>query len=168
MHKLLIGLLALWVSCGGAFGATKKRVVKAGYTPRKAGASRTRSGAHSAAALSKGARSKKGRVSSQSRRSYQNQPTPDRYKEIQQALAAKGYYKGEVNGQWSSDSVDALRRFQADQNLQVDGKIGSLSLIALGLGPKRMTAQARPDQPAVPANLPGSGNQPDPVKKEQP
>jgi hypothetical protein len=30
-----------------------------------------------------------------------------------------------------------LRRFQREQNLGDDGKIGSLSLIALGLGPKR-------------------------------
>jgi len=33
--------------------------------------------------------------------------------------------------------VDALKRFQHDQSLIEDGKIGSLSLIALGLGPKR-------------------------------
>ena len=34
-----------------------------------------------------------------------------------------------------ADSVDALKRFQADQNLMPDGKINSFSLIALGLGP---------------------------------
>jgi hypothetical protein len=33
--------------------------------------------------------------------------------------------------------VDALKRFQRDQNIGDDGKLGSLSLIALGLGPKR-------------------------------
>lgn len=67
-------------------------------------------------------------------------PTPERYREIQQALADKGFYKGEVNGQWGPDSVEALKNFQQDQNLQVDGKIGSLSLIALGLGPKRQAS----------------------------
>ena len=67
-------------------------------------------------------------------------PTPERYQEIQQALAARGYYKGPVNGTWGSDSVDALKRFQHDQNLTEDGKVGSLSLIALGLGPNRGTA----------------------------
>ena len=158
VHKLLIGLLALSVLCGGAFAATKKRVVKARYTAGKTGASRTTPGKHTASSRSK----KSSRATAQSRRGYQSAPTPERYKEIQQALAAKGYYKGEANGQWGADSVDALRRFQTDQKLQADGKIGALSLIALGLGPKRMTAQARPDQPAVPAN------QPDPVKKEQP
>ena len=44
--------------------------------------------------------------------------------------------------QWGPESVDALKRFQADQNLMPDGKINSLSLIALGLGPKRLTAKS--------------------------
>jgi peptidoglycan hydrolase-like protein with peptidoglycan-binding domain len=74
-------------------------------------------------------------------------PTKDRYQQIQQALANKGYYSGEPNGAWGPDSVEALKRFQADQNLTPDGKLGSLSLIALGLGPKRLSAQSAP-QPA--------------------
>ena len=78
------------------------------------------------------------------RRSYQQAPTADRYKEIQQALAEKGYFKGSVDGNWGADSVDALKRFQAEQSLDPDGKVGSLSLIALGLGPKRLTAQSNP------------------------
>lgn len=66
----------------------------------------------------------------------QTTPTPDRYKEIQEALAKKGYLHGEANGVWNQDSADALRRFQQDQNLQASGKLDSLSIIALGLGPK--------------------------------
>jgi peptidoglycan hydrolase-like protein with peptidoglycan-binding domain len=77
-----------------------------------------------------------------SKRSSQKAPTTDRYKEIQQALATKGYLQGEPNGEWGADSVDALKRFQAEQNLTPDGKLNSLSLIAMGLGPKRMTAQS--------------------------
>lgn len=71
------------------------------------------------------------------RRSTQQQPTQDRYREIQQALGEKGYFAGEPDGNWGAESVDALKRFQRDQNLTDDGKIGALSLIALGLGPKR-------------------------------
>ena len=71
------------------------------------------------------------------RRSTQKEPAPERYKEIQQSLADKGYFAGPVNGTWGADSVDALKRFQRDQNIGDDGKLGSLSLIALGLGPKR-------------------------------
>jgi peptidoglycan hydrolase-like protein with peptidoglycan-binding domain len=65
------------------------------------------------------------------------QPSPERLKEIQQALAEKGYFRDEPDGNWGPASIDALKRFQHDQNLVEDGKIGSLSLIALGLGPKR-------------------------------
>lgn len=76
------------------------------------------------------------------RHHWQQEPTPDRYREIQQALAAKGYYKGDVNGQWGADSMEALKQFQSNQKLKADGKLDSMSLIALGLGPKRLTAQA--------------------------
>jgi hypothetical protein len=77
----------------------------------------------------------------------QQQPTPDRYKEIQQALADKGYFSGSPDGAWSATSTDALKRFQHDQNLNEDGKLDSLSIIALGLGPKR--AATNVEQPAT-------------------
>jgi hypothetical protein len=74
-------------------------------------------------------------------RTRQISPTADRYKEIQRALAAKGYLSPEqATGQWTDSSADALKRFQTDQNLDATGKINSLSLIALGLGPKRENA----------------------------
>jgi peptidoglycan hydrolase-like protein with peptidoglycan-binding domain len=80
------------------------------------------------------------------RRSNQQQPSQDRYKQIQQSLADKGYFKGQADGNWGPESVDALKRFQREQNLTEDGKIGSLSLIALGLGPKRTTEPEKPLQ----------------------
>jgi len=80
----------------------------------------------------------------------QQQPTPDRYREIQRALADRGYFQGPADGMWGTESVDALKRFQADQNLDVDGKIGALSLIALGLGPRRENA-AKPAPLAAPS-----------------
>ena len=82
------------------------------------------------------------------RRTSQREPAPERYQEIQQSLADKGYYSGPVNGTWGADSVAALKRFQRDQNIGDDGKLGSLSLIALGLGPKRGSVEtsAPPEQ----------------------
>jgi peptidoglycan hydrolase-like protein with peptidoglycan-binding domain len=75
-------------------------------------------------------------------------PTKERYKQIQQALASKGYLApSEANGQWTAASIDALKRFQANQNLEATGKINSLSLIALGLGPKHETATRRKAAP---------------------
>jgi hypothetical protein len=75
------------------------------------------------------------------RRSYgQPRPTDDRYLEIEQALAARGYLGREPSSAWTPDCAEALKRFQKDQNLPPNGKITSLSLIALGLGPKRDTS----------------------------
>lgn len=79
-------------------------------------------------------------------RSRQLAPEPGRYREIQQALIDKGYLEGPASGQWNQDSVDALRRFQREQNLQPSGKINSLSIIALGLGPRYDSASASPVQ----------------------
>jgi murein L,D-transpeptidase YcbB/YkuD len=99
----------------------------------------------------------KQQASSRYRRSAQLQPAPDRYKEIQQALVDKGYFAGPVDGNWSPSSVDALKRFQHDQSLTEDGKIGSLSVIALGLGPRRglapFAAPARPPDSDPPPGL---------------
>ena len=107
-----------------------------------------------AAPSSKAATRRKGKAPSVRARSYQQAPTSDRYREIQQALVSKGYLQGEPSGKWGPDSTEALKRFQAEQNLMPDGKINSLSLIALGLGPKRLTAKSdavpAPVSPGVP------------------
>jgi peptidoglycan hydrolase-like protein with peptidoglycan-binding domain len=96
--------------------------------------------------------SKKRALSSRRRRttSWRNrqlQPTAERYSEIQRALSKKGYFNSEPDGQWGPESVEALRRFQRDQNLEPSGKIDSVSLIALGLGPKYETAKTPPPPP---------------------
>jgi glucan-binding YG repeat protein len=66
----------------------------------------------------------------------QQAPTADRYREIQDALAAKGYLKTPPTGVWDKDSIDAMTRFQQDQKLEATGKLTARSLGALGLGPK--------------------------------
>ena len=78
-------------------------------------------------------------------RTRQTTPTADRYREIQEALAARGYLSSEdANGTWGPSSTEALKRFQAEQSLESSGKIDSLSLIALGLGPKHDSAALVP------------------------
>lgn len=110
--------------------AVSRRTTKSSKTARSAKTAKTTK-----------SRSSKSKLAATHRRSFQQAPTPERYKEIQQALIAKGYLRGEASGQWDTESTDALKRFQADQNLTPDGKLSSLSLIALGLGPKRLSAQ---------------------------
>jgi peptidoglycan hydrolase-like protein with peptidoglycan-binding domain len=87
-------------------------------------------------------------------RSRQLAPTPERYKEIQSALAQRGYLKKDANGVWDSDSADAMRRFQQDQNLEPSGKLNSLSLIALGMGAKHNNGPATPVAPTPPTTAP--------------
>jgi hypothetical protein len=87
-------------------------------------------------------------------------PTPERYKEIQQALAEKGYLKSEPNGVWDDQSAEALRQFQTDQKLSPTGKLSSASLIALGLGPK--TSGAIPNPPSKPVETPPVDSAPAP------
>jgi peptidoglycan hydrolase-like protein with peptidoglycan-binding domain len=70
-------------------------------------------------------------------RTGQQQPAPERYREIQQALIGRGHLPGPATGEWGPESVEALKKFQLQQNLKGDGKLDSLSLIALGLGPRR-------------------------------
>ena len=84
-------------------------------------------------------------------RNRQLSPSSERYREIQDALVTKGFLTAEdATGQWGPSSADGLKKFQEAQNIQSNGKINSLSLIALGLGPKRETpAATRPAEPAV-------------------
>ena len=93
----------------------------------------------------KATRAQAGRIQRQPlRRAYapprpvaQQQPSTERYREIQQALIDKGYLRAEANGNWNADSVAALNRFKQDQNQRADGRLDSRALITLGLGPKK-------------------------------
>ena len=137
MRRLLswvtaLGLVALTFAASAA--THKKSVGKKGT--KAASSARKKAG-------------KKGSVKRTTWRNRQLAPTPERYKEIQAALSAKGYLNAEqANGQWTDTSAAALKKFQADQNIEANGKINSLSLIALGLGPKRELATG--GSPAAP------------------
>jgi len=116
--------------------------------------SKPKSTAATNSSKTKSSKTKASRRSSKRRqqawRSRQLEPTPERYREIQQALSARGYLKEEPSGKWDQASVEALRRFQQDQNLEPSGKVDALSLIALGLGPK-YESSAETRSPAVKA-----------------
>lgn len=156
---MLLGVVSLGWAARPASTSRKAPVKKSGAktTARKStGKATSKSSARTASKSSKssGRRTASNRTPGKtaSWRSRQAQPTPERYKQIQEALAAKGYLKPEdATGAWGPDSVDALRRFQADQKIDGAGKINSLSLIALGLGPKRENlAAAKPAAPPPP------------------
>lgn len=139
---LAASMLLLTWSAGGAVPAKKKKapVKKAtsASTSKRKGASKSAS------------RNGKKGAPQASWRNRQLQPTPDRYKEIQDALAAKGFLRPEeATGKWDQTSVDALKRFQEEQKIESTGKINSLSLIALGLGPRHDPTAAQAPPPAA-------------------
>jgi Ni/Co efflux regulator RcnB len=70
-------------------------------------------------------------------RGGQMTPSPQRYGEIQQALVTKGYTSQSPDGVWGPEWTGSLKRFQQDQKLEPNGKLTALSLITLGLGPRR-------------------------------
>ncbi len=122
--------------------ATKK-------APAKKGAATT--GNRPATTKTASSRGKKAPVKRVTWRNRQMAPSPDRYREIQGALAAKGFLSpDDATGTWNQTSSDALKKFQAEQNLESSGKINSLSLIALGLGPKRDPSPAAAKPPLIP------------------
>ncbi|MDZ4797108.1 MAG: peptidoglycan-binding domain-containing protein [Bryobacteraceae bacterium] len=153
----LFALLLTYViaAFAAAPATTKKKAAptrKSTATASKKAPVSTKKGSASARKGSASARKGKGRASTSAanrRRTpapppRQASPSRERYTEIQQALSTKGYSAAPADGVWGPGWVDALRRFQSDQNLQVDGKLGALSLIALGLGPKRTALQLPP------------------------
>ena len=85
-------------------------------------------------------------------------PTLERYTEIQQALVDRGYMDS-ADGKWGPSSVAALKKFQQDLGLPVDGKLGALSLTALGLGPRRAGSMAE----AISAGILPSSSAPTPL-----
>jgi peptidoglycan hydrolase-like protein with peptidoglycan-binding domain len=147
-----IAVLAACLACSASFGAdadvTKKPIHHTAASVRKKTAAAGHSkNSHTNSSLTKRSGTAH-RTPAQTWRTRQTEPTPDRYKEIQEALAQKGYLHAEPTGKWDEASSEALRRFQQDQSLEPNGKLNSLSLIALGLGPNH--AAAAGPHPALP------------------
>lgn len=130
-------------------------------------ATSTRSGSKTSGRTSRSARNRRSKTTRKpAARATQTAPTPERYKEIQQALIDRRYLNAEANGVWGPDSAAALKKFQSDQKLDPTGKLDSLSLIGLGLGPKRVspiTAPASASAPAAPNAQPAPAVHPEPA-----
>ncbi len=128
-HLLFIALLA----CGlGAAGQTTKTAPKTAPAAKKQAASPKK------AATKSSGKSAKRRVPPRPR--IQQQPTPERYTEIQKALIGRGFLQPPATGVWGPESAAALKSFQEGQKLTATGKIDALTLLRLGLGPKKSTA----------------------------
>jgi len=126
---------ARWLCAAGILALAAAQLIAATSSGKQAAKKTKTTSAHAKQAV-RSRSSHRSRVHAKPAPSYQLHPDPERYQEIQKALADRGYFKGDVNGVWGDDSTDALKRFQADQKLPDDGKISALTLIGLGLGPK--------------------------------
>ena len=101
-------------------------------SPKPGAASKPKTAVKKPAARSKAkAKTKKARAPQR-----QIRPTPERYKQIEQALALRGYLKEEPSGKWSPGAVEALKGFQAANQLAPTGRIDARSLMELGLAQK--------------------------------
>lgn len=90
--------------------------------------------ASSSTASAKTSHHKKGKRHRRPKETGQKAPTADRVAEIQSALSHGGYYEGEPNGKWDSNTVAALQKFQSANGIDPDGKLDAPTLQKLGLG----------------------------------
>ncbi len=56
-------------------------------------------------------------------------------KQIQTKLKNRGYYDGEVDGIFGYKTETAVKKFQEENGLTVDGKVGNQTFAALGMSP---------------------------------
>lgn len=154
--RLFYTAVVLAVLCAFAGAAATTKAKTTATTKKKAPVKKSTSAVKSAVkssvkgkAVKSAAKGKKAPPAATWRTRQQN-PTPDRYKEIQQALASKGYLKNEPTGVWDADSISAMSRFQTDQKMTPTGKINAPSLIGLGLGAKSAGAPEAAPLPGTP------------------
>lgn len=79
--------------------------------------------------------------------------------DIQKALTAKGYDSGSVDGIFGAKTAAAVRAFQRDAKLAVDGAVGPLTAAALGIGSDKQSVpppapQRKPQSPPPPPSAP--------------
>jgi peptidoglycan hydrolase-like protein with peptidoglycan-binding domain len=94
----------------------------------------TSSGSTSTAHKSTSKKKKSAHRRTAKREPFQKAPTADRISEIQTALSRGGYFEGDPNGKWDSNTVAAMQKFQSANGLNSSGKIDATTLQKLGLG----------------------------------
>lgn len=102
--------------------------------------SKTRAKASSHSSKTSGTKARRGKRRSVRRVRGQQQIDSERATQIQQALIREHYLSGEPSGTWDSESIAAMRKYQADQGWQTKLMPDSRALKKLGLGPDYSTA----------------------------
>ena len=73
--------------------------------------------------------------------SYRQGSTGTVVTQIQKKLAAQGYYKASIDGIYGSRTAAAVRSYQRDHGLTVDGICGPKTLASLGIEQKAASSQ---------------------------
>lgn len=132
MQKLMKWLpiaASLWFGCVPAPAAFARGGTGAARSAR--GARETGFSSLSSPAARKSSRKHRHHAS---RETLQKAPTPDRISEIQSALTRAGYFQGDPNGKWDSNTVAAVQKFQSANDIGATGKLDAPTLQKLGLG----------------------------------
>jgi peptidoglycan hydrolase-like protein with peptidoglycan-binding domain len=116
-------IVSLALACAPALGAAAPQAPAQTASPQASTASTTSQPV-----------SHKKKHHSTKRQPAQKAPTADRISEIQSSLARDGYYQGQPNGKWDSNTVAALQKFQSAKGIEANGKLDAPTLQKLGLG----------------------------------
>jgi hypothetical protein len=127
--KYLLMAASLWFGCTLAPAACARGAAAAARSAHRAGQTSSRSPSTTGAKKS----SRKHRRHTRGE-SLQKAPTADRISEIQSSLARGGYYQGDPNGKWDSNTVSAVQKFQSANGIDATGKLDAPTLQKLGLG----------------------------------
>jgi peptidoglycan hydrolase-like protein with peptidoglycan-binding domain len=112
---------------------TTKSTSKTKSPPTSSARAVSQPSASSQAHKSKKRKSKKSTASKKGGVRGQKEIEPARVVEIQQALAAAGYYKEEPSGKWDASTAQAMSAYQDANGFKTTGKPDALSLKKLGL-----------------------------------
>jgi peptidoglycan hydrolase-like protein with peptidoglycan-binding domain len=82
----------------------------------------------------------------------------DEMRNVQSELKNQGFYYGELDGKFSTETSAAIKRYQIRNGLEVTGTLTAKTLEALGLAPSTVPRSASAPTPAAPANPPPPTN----------
>lgn len=78
----------------------------------------------------------------------------DEMRNVQTELKSQGFYYGELDGKFSSETAAAIKRYQIRNGLEVTGTLTKQTLESLGLARTEAPRSSAP--PATPSQAPGS------------
>ena len=130
MKRLRVAVLCMWALAAATIGsATAPAHASAASSAGKSPSPQAATTSSTSASKKKKAAKKRPK-----REPSQKAPTADRISEIQSALAHGGYYQGDPNGKWDTNTVAALQKFQSAHGIEASGKLDAPTLQKLGLG----------------------------------